>query len=610
MLRDQSSKIGFDRKVPIASPKATRFKSWPWFEGVFLIVVPLTYLLLGPFQLFPPPGWVDPVMYLGYFLDFPRKLAEFGPTYHAMRLPFTLVGFVLHRIFSPKFANYILVLGFHYLALLSVYFAVRARHSRAAAVSTALFLALNPLWIATVACGYVDGPGMAFLFASLACLANRGGAMSPITGAIMAGALAALAAFCNAFAGLVTVLALLSWLFAVRTSWRELWWIALCGMGGALVVTLALCLTSRILHGPFFFFHSSINFGTQALGGFGTNYRVPLGEWIPSSYRLALPVGFLCTGLFVLFGIRRVPSSSSLLIAGCVTIVLTSSWFLLFDLGIGATTLQFAHYGSYLIPGQCLAFGGLAAILLFKDESQSRPNWASVSAVTVAAIVVLFASKQIWAFEARWRSIYLIWFVVALLFAMSMVLIHRRVTPIGLATLMFATALVGTANADTRRVFRLGPNPDYKPFYEMLVNLNSIVDSIRPMGRPFYIWYCRECLRESQRDDWRVVELRYKGNVLRTNMLDSMASLWLWDSSWLNYTMPSLAAEDIRKLTAGKGSTLVLLCPQEAACAEAVAALHRAGVETDERARVPLSARGLLDVTVLIEDLESERIVP
>ena len=102
-----------------------------------MAILPLAFLLLGPFQLFPPPGWVDAGMYLGYFLDFPRKLAEFGPNYHAMRLPFALTGFLAHRILSPDFANYVLVLGFHYLALFSVYFAVRARHSRAAAISAA-----------------------------------------------------------------------------------------------------------------------------------------------------------------------------------------------------------------------------------------------------------------------------------------------------------------------------------------------------------------------------------------------------------------------------------------------------------------------------------------
>ena len=72
----------------------------------------------------------------------------------------------------------------------------------------------------------------------------------------------------------------------------------------------------------------------------------------------------------------------------------------------------------------------------------------------------------------------------------------------------------------------------------------------------------------------------------------------------LNDTMPSLSAEDVRRLTlTAEGSTLVLLCPEEAPCADATAALRRAGLTTQERARIPLSARGLLDLNVLVVDV-------
>jgi hypothetical protein len=85
-------------------------------------------------------------------------------------------------------------------------------------------------------------------------------------------------------------------------------------------------------------------------------------------------------------------------------------------------------------------------------------------------------------------------------------------------------------------------------------------------------------------------------------------SLWQWDRSWLNYTMPSLSAEEVKRLsTAPEGSTLVLLCPEEAACNDATAALHRAGLATHERARVPLSAPRLLDLNVLILDVGGDR---
>jgi hypothetical protein len=577
-----------------------------WVEGFILIMLPLAVLLLGPFQLFPPPGWVDAGMYLGYFLDYPRKLVEFGPNYHAIRLPFTLTGYLAHRILSPDFANYFLVFGFHYLALFSAYFAVRARHNSAVAISAVLFLTVNPLWIATVTQGYVDGPGMAFLFACLACLANRGGAIPVRTGAVLAGAAAGLAANCNVFAGLVTVFTALSWLIAEKTSWRDLGWTALYCLVGATLVTLGLGLASRLLGGPFFFFLVNVNFGRAALKGFGRYYRVPLGEWVPFAYRLALPVAFLALGLIFLRGRRELKAKAHLLAVGCGSLILTVVWFLTLDVAIGGATLQFGHYTSYFVPGQCLVFTGLVALLLPRDDVDgSLPRWPTIGAgLLVAGLVPLLVAPWLWAVEGASRPIYLFWFVLALLFAVAARLMRRRAVGLGLAILMFATVLAGTVNADTRRIFRVGPNPDHKPFYELLVQLNWVVDSVRAPDRPLFIWYCRECLATVQRNNWLVVELRFLGRTIRTNMLDSMASLWLWDTTWLNYEMPSLSAEDLRRLTAApQGSTLVMLCSQEDVCADAKTALQRAGITTHERAHVPLSARGLVDLDILILDV-------
>ena len=190
------------------------------------------------------------------------------------------------------------------------------------------------------------------------------------------------------------------------------------------------------------------------------------------------------------------------------------------------------------------------------------------------------------------------------MFVAAATLLRRRASGLGLAILMLVTVFAGTLNADTRRIFRVGPNPDHRPFYELLVRLNWVVDSVRAPDRPLFIWYCRECLAPAQLNNWLVVELRFRERTIRTNMLDSMVALWLWDMAWLNYDMPSLPAEDLERLTAApQGSTVVMLCPEEDACAEAKTALHRAGLTTHERARVPISARGLLDLNVLIMDV-------
>ena len=306
---------------------------------------------------------------------------------------------------------------------------------------------------------------MAFLFACLAFLANRGGAISARAGAVLAGAAAGLSTYCNVVAGLVTVLTALSWLAAERTLWRDLWWTALYGLAGAAVVTLGLGLASWLLNGPFFFFYVNVDFGSAALKGFGVYYRRPPSEWVPSAYRLGLPVAFLVVALIFLLSRRKFGPSASLLAAGCSTLVLTIAWLLSFDFGIGGSMLQFAHYTSYLVPGQCLVFGGLAALLLPRDDhAGSVPKWVIIGAGLFAAgIVPLLDLQRLWALEAASRPIYLLWYVVALLFGVAVVLMRRHAAGLGLAILMFATVLAGTANADTRRIFRVGPLPIISP---------------------------------------------------------------------------------------------------------------------------------------------------
>src|ERR1700733_4953886 len=123
----RASRSVADRQVPSPANPGIRFG---WYEALLLMVVPAVFLGIARFELFPPPGWVDPEMYLGFFLNFPRALARFGPDYFSMRLPWTLMGFAAHRILAPNMANYAMVLSFYYLAIGSAYLIMVPRYGR------------------------------------------------------------------------------------------------------------------------------------------------------------------------------------------------------------------------------------------------------------------------------------------------------------------------------------------------------------------------------------------------------------------------------------------------------------------------------------------------
>jgi hypothetical protein len=86
-------------------------------------VVPIT----GIFQTFLQPGWVDPALYLGAFLNITDNIRDYGAAYQSMRLAFTLAGYALHHSFPHVAATYLMVLLFNAMALTSLAMVVAPR---------------------------------------------------------------------------------------------------------------------------------------------------------------------------------------------------------------------------------------------------------------------------------------------------------------------------------------------------------------------------------------------------------------------------------------------------------------------------------------------------
>lgn len=140
----------------------------------FYNAIDITILLLTPAFLclvvrdwiFTPIGTIDPYMYLGYFRNFEHYFTFFGNAYYGTRLPFIIPGYICYKIFPPLMANYVLHLGFYYLALFSLYFILRITVNRRIALLSAVFMGFYPYFLSAVGGDYVDGAGIAyFLYA-------------------------------------------------------------------------------------------------------------------------------------------------------------------------------------------------------------------------------------------------------------------------------------------------------------------------------------------------------------------------------------------------------------------------------------------------------------
>jgi hypothetical protein len=106
-------------------PSAARW-GWVDFRLGWALVVPL--LLLGVLSrnyFYDNPGWLDPNMYVGYFLHYSEHLPIFEDYYKISRLPWVLPGFAAYRVFGPDLASLVLSLGTITFALGCLYLLLR-----------------------------------------------------------------------------------------------------------------------------------------------------------------------------------------------------------------------------------------------------------------------------------------------------------------------------------------------------------------------------------------------------------------------------------------------------------------------------------------------------
>jgi hypothetical protein len=603
--------IGERRPIPAeADPRVSPLQSsairFGWYEVLLLVVVPAIFLWAGRFELFPPPGWVDPEMYLGYFLNFPRALTRFGPDYFSMRLPWTLTGFVVHRVLAPNMANYAMVLGFHYLALGSAYLIMLPRYGRIGGIAAAWWLAFSPLWLAAVTRGYVDGPAMAFMLAGFACLLNRGRLLGRRGDLCLAGGCWALAVFTHPMTVFLTAMGGGAWLLGVRPNRSELIETAAWTALGGIITTVVLALAGWALGAPFLFFTAYVGTVKGALAGAGMNFARPAADWLPGAYRMLPPFAFVVIGgTFLLSRRDRRPWRGMVLLATGLLLA-TIAWLEGWNLVIGGVSLQVPHYASYLLPAQALVFGALAGEVLNEPGTDQRTRLFVLAALAAAAVLPVLAAERLWHWEAAWRAGLAFWFVPGSVFALAAAMIAGPYRRAALPFLLLATVVAGTVNLDTRRIFQISGNPDYKPYYRAAIRLNDIVQGAGLDNRRLYFWYDRAAFTtgDSRRDSWLIFHHSFAGVQMDLGVLDSLTSIWLWDRTSLNFEMPRLSLSEAQDIAVSTPpASVVLLCQREADCATGVEALTAQGIATDTRVRERIVEGGGFELTVLIVDV-------
>ena len=572
--------------------------------AVFCITIAV--ILFAPVQIFPPPGWVDPAMYIGYFLDYRNLLAEFGQSYHSARLPFVLTGSFLYGVFAPRIAGELLVILFSCLAMAGFYGVVAKFHGRLPAIFICCWLALNPLWIATMARGYVDGPAMSFVLLALALMASAGGTRT--WRFIAAGALIALGAATHPVTLLLAGCGVLALLAMSWRSWRDSG-IAILALGAGFTLALAaLGFVSLALGGKFLFVLADQNAITRSFKGFGSNYQFGWGEWVPMNYRVLGPVFALIVAGATILHTRRLGGTPQATWLGLAMLLGPLAFLLYWDFVIGGAMLQSSYYMGYLLPGQAFILAGAASVVTRFDPEQKSSSWkAIILLLGGGALLAISLAPHLWNLEAsvvqyRYKWLFLFSSLALLLGALFM--LRWRPALAGLGLLFILLAVV---NSDTRRIFRPAGAPDFGAYLTTTARVSSFVKGLGLGDRRLLFWFNRESYSDASPHlaFWTDYSLRFGTTILRLNYWDSLASVWLWDSSMLGATMPSFDTPERNMLKRLPIPTSVaLLCRDSSECDAGRDRLEQQGYRLQLRGLTPVAEPGISPFFIRVYDLD------
>lgn len=359
-----------------------------------LLTLPWLLLLINQSWIFNPVGWIDPWLYFGYFHSLGQYLKVFAGAYYGTRLPLILPGYLSYKIFPPLVANYVLHLGFYYIAILSLYFTLKQVASGRSALITSVLMGGYPFFLRAVGWDYVDGAAIAYfllttLFLTLAAKSSRwqtwrfsiqrgeeSGMTVPVMTAamlFMAGASGAALVFTNTFFIILGPIILLYYLMVNHSSRRNslassVLFLAL----GFVSFTLLLGGVSEIAGGNLLFFLPSFSYGLNLLGY--NPWKAPDYAWLANATWLVIPFFVFCTSAVSLFRslrrhLKETPESKPSL---CTPEFIINLCYILIVLIMvtlelaGFPDLQVFYYASYLIPGMALAAGIQMSSLLNK----------------------------------------------------------------------------------------------------------------------------------------------------------------------------------------------------------------------------------------------------
>jgi hypothetical protein len=443
----------------------TAQRAVPYSYLVALAAFPLLILAVNTSWVFPPVGWLDPWIYSGYHMHFKMMWDSWPNEYYGSRVPWTVLGFVVHRFFSPGASLIVLALVLFYASTYSLFYAIYGIFKNAAAgFVAACLLGTNSWFLLAIGWNYVDGPSIACTLLSVAALVATTHGERFRSGSLFWGALSAVLIALYPLNLVFIPVELLLFLGLDRLANRRasvrlaaLW---SAGFAGA---TFAMGLANWSAGGKFDFIGPTIR-DLHLVTPAGTNYIyvVPWRNWLPEATWLLVPaIAFAASVAFVIARRETIvrfwqapnspaPEDEESLLVLAIGFIVTACGFILMQV-LQFSVLAFFFRANAILPFAYLAFGGFIAVALLRGPRRITVRFALAAAficftpwlLGYLRVITLPLPAELYSalFNGRIRES--LWILAGAAFLLSTILLRYR------AVALLSVALLSILNVAT-----------------------------------------------------------------------------------------------------------------------------------------------------------------
>jgi 4-amino-4-deoxy-L-arabinose transferase-like glycosyltransferase len=493
----------------------------------------LLFIYLGPFQLHPPVGWADPVIYQSYFKHYEFNLSHSPPTYFSNRFAFVLLGRALYHWFTPETANFLMIavpmLGF----AAAIHVLTGHFYGRRYAALAILLVAVNALILAPMTQGYVNGLVIAFMLCGFTILLVTLESHRPAWWNVPVGVFFALAILTHpigaAYIGCGLIATLISFPEArVQLVMRLLWGVTGCG---AVIVSFALI--GHMWNGSYDFFgptFANIEYDSHP-------FKVSFWTWAPFATRLWYLLIAAVVGLAIFIARKRLSRSPDdsrvviLIVWSTLSLIMMSALMAGSDVFIGTSFFTYWFYICHLGVFTIIIFAG--AIRLFSPPMVGRSLQFKVDAAIVFFATLSMILPGLTRAYAPNDNIFLVASLAGTAAAVLALMLLLRFTEhppaaaVLVCVLTVAPVLVLALNPDTRHVYA-DKNVSYRDAMQAAHEADDFILANVQGTHPFF-WYNRNGYNATHPashgwgiPDGEIYPLTFMGGRMELDFLDTI----------------------------------------------------------------------------------------